>query len=440
MSETTTKTNEQGLSKTRILGMSPLWFAIAFITVIGASLLDALPNEMIGGFAATMIIGALLWWVGEKIPVLREYGLPTVLCIIVPPVLIFAGLFPKALTETIATFTSDSGFINFYVASLIAGSILGMPRKLLLKAGARYAVPLVGMILIVLAAVGGLGAVIGFGFKDAVLFVAGPILGGGIGAGAVPMSEMYSSQLGGSSGDFITRLVPAVVLGNVVCIVLAGIFKGVSKSRKFFVGFNGEGNLVRAGADDIDMTIKPRSEAGSFPVMALGLVIAGVLFIVGNIIESFVPSIHAYAWTILLAAALKIFGLLPQSFEDAASNWYSFVAETMTAALLVGIGVAYLDVDELLSLLGSGDYLLLIVVTVLLAAIVSGILGWLVKFYFVESSICIGLGMTDMGGTGDVAVLSAADRLELMPFLQISSRLGGALMLLILSLLIPILT
>ncbi|TDX29867.1 2-hydroxycarboxylate transporter family protein [Modicisalibacter xianhensis] len=62
----------------------------------------------------------------------------------------------------------------------------------------------------------------------------------------------------------------------------------------------------------------------------------------------------------------------------------------------------------------------------------------LVGFYPIESAITAGLCMVNMGGTGDVAVLSAARRMSLMPFAQISSRLGGALILLISSVVVPL--
>jgi len=66
--------------------------------------------------------------------------------------------------------------------------------------------------------------------------------------------------------------------------------------------------------------------------------------------------------------------------------------------------------------------------------------GKLVGFHPVEAGITAGLCMANMGGTGDVAVLSAADRMELMPFAQISSRLGGAVILLLGSLMLSLMS
>ena len=68
----------------------------------------------------------------------------------------------------------------------------------------------------------------------------------------------------------------------------------------------------------------------------------------------------------------------------------------------------------------------------------AALIGKLVGFYPFEAGVTAGLCMSNMGGTGDVAVLSAADRMELMPFAQISSRLGGAIILLLASLMLSL--
>ncbi len=48
---------------------------------------------------------------------------------------------------------------------------------------------------------------------------------------------------------------------------------------------------------------------------------------------------------------------------------------------------------------------------------------YLVSGVLADDSIC----HSGMGGIGDVAILSAAYHLELMPFAQIATRLGGAI-------------
>ena len=128
--------------------------------------------------------------------------------------------------------------------------------------------------------------------------------------------------------------------------------------------------------------------------------------------------------------------IIPEQYEEDAELWYNFVSKNWTAALMLGIGMAYTDMGQILSAL-TPTYLILVAVVVIGAIVGSGLIGRLVGLYPIEASITAGLCMANMGGTGDVAVLMAANRMELMPFAQISSRLGGAFIILLASALVP---
>jgi Na+/citrate or Na+/malate symporter len=112
--------------------------------------------------------------------------------------------------------------------------------------------------------------------------------------------------------------------------------------------------------------------------------------------------------------------------------------KNLTTTLLMGIGLCYLDLAVVIESF-SLTYLVLCLLTCIGAFFGAALIGKLVGFYPFESGITAGLCMANMGGTGDVAVLSAADRMELMPFAQISSRLGGTIILLLGSLLLSLL-
>ncbi len=57
--------------------------------------------------------------------------------------------------------------------------------------------------------------------------------------------------------------------------------------------------------------------------------------------------------------------------------------------------------------------------------------GYLVGFYPVDSAVTAGLCMANRGGSGDLAVLGASKRMGLMAYAQLSSRLGGGIVLII---------
>ena len=164
--------------------------------------------------------------------------------------------------------------------------------------------------------------------------------------------------------------------------------------------------------------------------LGTGLLMTGAIYLVGAMLQAAVPPVHLYAWVILLTAAIKLSGVLPQEVEESTTEWYQFVVKLWVPAALVGIGVSLIDIEQIAELASRPAYLAFTIATVLITALTAGFVGWLLKLYFVESSITAGLCMTDLGGSGDIATLGTTRRMHLLPFAQITSRLGGGLVLL----------
>ena len=83
-------------------------------------------------------------------------------------------------------------------------------------------------------------------------------------------------------------------------------------------------------------------------------------------------------------------------------------------------------------------YVILCACVVLASILGAGFAGRLVGFNFIESALTAGLCMANMGGTGDVAVLSASRRMALMPFARFSTSIGGGFIIILCGVLIPL--
>ncbi|SFG15528.1 citrate carrier protein, CCS family [Halobacillus alkaliphilus] len=428
LSQNVTSINKEKKAIT-IYGLPLMWFLIITALTLVSMYTGNLPGGMIGSLLVMMVLGELFGWIGDHTPILKTYlGGGAILAIFGAAYMVYAGFIPETTATMINDFMKDGGFLNFYIAALITGSILGMNKKILIKVGLRYFLPIFGAVIGAMAIAGLLGSLVGFSLRDAVLVITMPIMGGGMGAGAVPMSQIYSELMGNDPSYYISMLVPALALGNVFAIILASMLNLLGKKVP---SLTGNGQLLRG--------FEYKEEKPSFDIqkMGIGLMAAVLFFTIGSLLGGFIP-IHAYAIMIIIVAIAKIAGVIPQNILEGANQWYKFVAKNWTLALLFGIGIAYTDLGTVLEAL-TLPYIVTVLGVVLGAVIGAGVLGKLVGFYPIESAITAGLCMANMGGTGDVAVLSSSRRMELMPFAQISSRLGGAIILLLASLIIPFL-
>ncbi|MBB5172418.1 2-hydroxycarboxylate transporter family protein [Texcoconibacillus texcoconensis] len=413
--------------KPKIMGIPIFWFAIFLLITIVSVYTGTLPTGMIGSLLVMVVFGEALGWIGDRLPIVKTFlGGGAIVAIFGSAYMVYSGILPESVVTSVDEFMTDGGFLDFYIAALITGSILGMNSKVLMKVGVRYIIPILGAVFGAMAIAALIGLLIGFSIQDAVLVIALPILGGGMGAGAVPMAQVFSDFLGNPPSYYISILVPALALGNVFAIVFASLLNNLGNK---FPSLTGNGKLIPG--------FKIEKDNSTFDIskMGMGLLAALVFFACGHILGAIIP-LHPYALMIILVAIAKLANIIPDIVVEGASQWYQFVAKTWTLALLFGIGVAYTDLEAVLAAL-TLQYILLVAGVVLGAVIGAGLLGRFVGFYPVESAISAGLCMANMGGTGDVAVLSASKRMELMPFAQIASRLGGALILLLAGLIIP---
>lgn len=424
---------EQGKVPYTIMGLSIPVFGVFSAIIMAAVYMGILPGGLVGAIPFMMILGAVFNEIGNHTPIIKDYfGGGPIVCIFGTAALMTYGVLPESVGEIVIPFMkSGSSFLSFYIAALICGSILGMDRKLLIKAALRYLPAIAGGVAVSLLLVGVVGAAIGYGAKEAIFYIGLPIMGGGMGAGAVPLSKIFGEALNRDTTEMLSVMIPALALGNALSIVAGG---ALDKLGKLKPSLTGNGDLMK------DQSHEETEEMERHPLdlklMGIGLLLSTTFFVWGKILAKYIP-IHSYALMIISVAIVKAFGLMPKKYEEGAYQWFRFIMANLTPALLVGIGIAYTDLQQVIDAF-TLQYVLLVTMTVIGSIIGSGLVGSLFGFYPIESAITAGLCMANMGGTGDVAVLSASKRMKLMPFAQISSRLGGAFMLILATVLLSI--
>ena len=254
------------------------------------------------------------------------------------------------------------------------------------------------------------------------IYVVIPIMAGGVGEGAIPLSIGYAEILHQEQGNLFALILPPIMLGSLTAILLAGFLNWVGKRLPRLTG---EGRLQPGVGEELTPGEEKAAASAVDPgAIAAAGVTAIALYLLGMACFKLFGLPGPVAM-LFLAVLVKLTRAVPPSLQLAGQTVYKFFSTAVTYPLLFAIGVSLTPWETLVAALTPAN-IAVIVVTVATLMATGFVVGRLLGMFPIETAI-VNACHSGQGGTGDIAILTAANRLELMPFAQIATRIGGAI-------------
>ena len=400
----------------------PIFFLLiallyAFIVLgkgkIASDILISIAILAVGGFACGEI--------GKRLPVIKHLGAAAIFATFLPSYLVYAHILPDPIIVSTKEFFKTSNFLYLYICCIIVGSIMGMDRPSLIKGAVKIFVPLVSGVVVAAGAGTLFGTLLGLGIYHTFFYIIVPMMGGGIGEGVIPISIGYALIKGGDQGVILAEIMPMVMMGGFTCIVFSGFLNRVGKLKPHLTG-NGRITPDGGGIGDIKGAfsgVLDPAAIGAAGVTAVALYLIGVL---GQKLFDFPAPVSM----LFVAFLLKAINAISPQMQHGGQIIQKFFATAVTYPLLFSVGVAITPWEKLVGAFTLLN-IIVIVFTVTVLMTTAFLVARRINMYPIDVAVVVSCSAAQ-GGTGDVAILTAAERLQLLPFCSIATRLGGATM------------
>lgn len=417
------------------IGSLPWWQALIAVAICAVPMYMGFQSKsMTGTMCSIFVLAVIFNEIGERLPIWNTYiGGGLLMCFFGVAVMKYYGLIPEAAIKNINSFVSDdANFLEFFIIMLITGSVLALDRDILLRSFFGYIPAILGGLAVAALFGIAIGLVFGVSPADAVIRYVLPIMGGGNGAGAVPLSDIYQTVTGQPKQEYYGFAIIILTIANIFCIISSALLNALGEKVPSLTG--DKKTILRSGShlarDDAKVSTNTQD-------MVSAMLIAFAAYSMGRMMSRkilptiFGAAIHQYAYTIIFVVILAASGKIPASVRAGAKRLQNFVSGGLAIAIMVGMGTDF-DIAELFTAMTPSNVIIALVI-VIGAMIGSAAVGYLVGFYPVDTALTAGLCMANRGGNGDLACLGAARRMDLIAYAQLSSRLGGGIVLVIAS-------
>ena len=406
------------------IGIIPLPLFVLAGVLIAIDCLDGkLPSDIVVMVATLAFFGFACGEFGKRLPFIGKMGAAAICATFIPSALVYYGLLPDVVVESTTKFYKSTNILYLYICCIIVGSIMSMDRKVLIQGFMRIFFPMLcGEVVGMLTGMG-VGLALGMEPFQIFFFLILPIMAGGVGEGAIPLSIGYAALLHMDQGVALGRILPIVMLGGLTAIVISG---SLNQLGKRYPHLTGEGQLMPTSKNATADSSKLSSTSGKVDVttIAAGALLAVLLYMVGMLLHKLI-GLPAPVGMLFAAVALKLaHGVSPRLLEGS-QVVYKFFQTSVTYPILFAVGVAITPWNELVAAFTLSN--LLVIVSTVAALVATGFfVGKKIGMHPIDVAI-VSCCQSGQGGTGDVAILTAGNRMQLMPFAQIATRIGGAI-------------
>jgi malate:Na+ symporter len=404
------------------IGIIPLPIYVLLVALIIAFVVTGkVPGEISMAIAVLVVCGFTCAEIGKRLPFFRKIGAGAIVATFLPSALAFHHLLPAKLLTMVTNFTNVSNFMYLFIASIIVGSIFSMDRYVLIRGFVKIFIPLAAGSIMAGVVGTAIGTALGLGMEHTLLYIVIPIMAGGVGEGAIPLSVGYSEILNVAQGPIFAQVLPSVMIGSLSAILFSGLLSWLGEKMPHLTG---NGMLQPAAHHDIDALKEEIPDAPDVNTVAAAAITAISLYLVGLLCHRLL-GLPAPVAMLFVAVFIKVGRLVSPNLQSGARIVYQFFSTAVTYPLLFAIGTAMTPWDKLMAAINVPNVITIVCTVAALMGTGFFVGKWL-KMYPIDAAI-VNACHSGQGGTGDVAILTACNRMNLMPFAQIATRIGGAL-------------
>ncbi|MBA5235074.1 2-hydroxycarboxylate transporter family protein [Pectobacterium aroidearum] len=409
------------------VGIIPVPLFVLAGVLIGIDCLNGkLPSDIVVMVATLAFFGFACGEFGKRLPIIGKMGAAAICATFIPSAMVHYGLLPDVVVESTTKFYKSTNILYLYICCIIVGSIMSMNRQTLIQGFLRIFFPMLcGEVAGMLVGMG-VGIALGLDPFQIFFFLILPIMAGGVGEGAIPLSIGYATILHMDQGVALGRVLPIVMLGSLTAIIIAGVLNQLGKR---YPHLTGEGELMpnkgnNLGNGESSAPASAFSGKADVTTIASGALLAILLYMIGMLGHK-VIGLPAPVGMLFAAVLVKLaHGVSPKMLEGS-QVVYKFFQTSVTYPILFAVGVAITPWQELVNAFTIQN-LLVIISTVVTLVATGFFVGKKIGMHPIDVAI-ISCCQSGQGGTGDVAILTAGNRMVLMPFAQIATRIGGAI-------------